>query len=69
MYKIDYNNKYFPKNLEELGTPYENNNNNNFKIESIESLTNYFNKLKKYIFYYNSVFHNITKNHHHVASL
>ena len=46
MYKIDYNNKIFPKNLKELNTNYENTN-NNFKIDSIKSLTDYFNKLKK----------------------
>ena len=46
MYKIDYNNKYFPKNLEELNTQFEYKNSNS-KIDSIESLTNYFNKLKK----------------------
>ena len=38
MYKIDY--KIFPRNIEELGTIYD------FKINSIESLENYFNKNK-----------------------
>ena len=46
MYKIDCNNKLFPKNLKELNTEYENKN-NNFKIDTVESFTNYFNKLKK----------------------
>ena len=43
MYKIDYN-KIFPKNIKELNTPFKNKN-NNFKIDSIKLLTNYFNKL------------------------
>ena len=46
MYKIDYSNKIFPKNIEGLNTEYENAN-NNFKINTVESLENYFNKLKK----------------------
>ena len=46
MYKIDYSNKIFPKNIEELCTEYDNKN-SNFKINTIESLTNYFDKLKK----------------------
>ena len=42
-----YNNKlYFPKNLKELNTSFEDKN-NNFRINTIKSLTNYFNKLKK----------------------
>ena len=45
MYKLDHNKKYFPKNKKEL------NNNNNFKINSIELLTNYFKKLKNRIIY------------------
>ena len=44
MYKINYNNKIFPKNIKELNTPF---NKNNFKLDSIKSLINYFNKLKK----------------------
>ena len=46
MYKLNYNKKYFPKNIKELNINFENNN-NNFKINSIELLTNYFKKLKK----------------------
>ena len=46
MYKIDYN-KIFPKNIKELNTPFNNDKNNNFKLDSIKSLINYFNKLKK----------------------
>ena len=45
MYKIDYTYKYFPKNISELNTPIE--NINNFKIDSINSLKDYFSKLKK----------------------
>ena len=45
MYKIgNYNNQFFPKNIHELTKKFEN---NNFKIDSIKSLTNYFSKLKK----------------------
>ena len=52
MYKLDHNKKYFPKNIKELNKNFENNNNNNnFKINSIELLTNYFNKLKNRIIY------------------
>ena len=46
MYKIDYNNKIFPKNINELNKSFENKN-NTFKIDTIKSLTNYFKKLKK----------------------
>ena len=46
IYEIDYNNKIFPRNIEELNTAYENKN-NNFNMNSIESLKDYFNKLKK----------------------
>ena len=46
MYKIDYNNKIFPKNVLELNKIFENKN-NNFKIDSIKLLTNYFKKIKK----------------------
>ena len=46
MYKIDYNNKIFPKNIKELNTPFKNKS-NNFKLDSIKSLIDYFNKLKK----------------------
>ena len=47
MYKIgNYNNQFFPKNIHELTKKFENRN-NNFKIDSIKSLTNYFSKLKK----------------------
>ena len=48
MYKIDY--KYFPKNILELNAPIENIN-NNFKIDSINSLKDYFSKLKKIVKY------------------
>ena len=44
MYKLDHNKKYFPKNIK-LNKNFENEN-NNFKINSIELLTNYFKKLK-----------------------
>ena len=43
MYKIDYNNKFFPKNIKELNKKFE--NKNNFKLDSIKLLTNYFKKL------------------------
>ena len=46
IYEIDYSNKYFPKNIRELGTIYECKN-SNFKINTVESLEKYFNKLKK----------------------
>ena len=47
MYEIDnYNKQFFPKNMHELTKKFENKN-NNFKIDSIKSLTNYFSKLKK----------------------
>ena len=46
MYKIDYNNKYFPKNISELNTQFEYKN-SNFNLNSIESLKDYFNKLNK----------------------
>ena len=41
MYKL-----YFPKNIKELNKNYENKN-NNFRINSIENLENYFEKLKE----------------------
>ena len=41
MYKL-----YFPKNIKELNKNFENKN-NNFKINSIKNLENYFKKLKK----------------------
>ena len=41
MYKL-----YFPKNIKELNKNFENKN-NNFKINSIRNLENYFKKLKK----------------------
>ena len=43
MYKI-----YFPKNIKELNKNFENKN-NNFKINSIKNLENYFKRLKKLI--------------------
>ena len=46
MYKLDHNKKFLPRNILDLNKKFENNN-NNFKINSIESLTNYFKKLKK----------------------
>ena len=45
MHKLDHNKKYFPKNIKELNKNFE--NNNNFKINSIKLLINYFKKLKK----------------------
>ena len=39
MYKLDHNKNYFPKKIKELNKNFENNN-NNFKINSIELLTN-----------------------------
>ena len=47
MYKLDHNKKYFPKNIKELSKNFENKNNNNFKIDSVKLLKNYFSKLKK----------------------
>ena len=41
MYKL-----YFTKNIKELNKNFENKN-NNFKINSIKNLENYFKKLKK----------------------
>ena len=41
MYKL-----YIPKNIKELNKNFENKN-NNFKINSIKNLENYFKKLKK----------------------
>ena len=41
MYKL-----YFPKNIKELNKNFENQN-KNFKINSIKNLENYFKKLKK----------------------
>ena len=47
MYKINnYYKQFFPKNIHELTKNFENEN-DNFKIDSIKSLTNYFSKLKK----------------------
>ena len=46
MYKLDHNKKFFSKNILDLDKKFENKN-NNFKIDSIKSLTNYFKKLKK----------------------
>ena len=39
-------NKIFPKNTKELNTSFKNNN-NNFNINTIKSLENYFKRLKK----------------------
>ena len=50
MYKLDHNKKYFPRNIKELNKNYENEN-NNFKINFIELLTNYFKKLKNKLIY------------------
>ena len=59
MYKIgNYNNQFFPKNIYELTKKFENEN-NNFKIDSIKSLTNYFSKLKKKIFKIKNIFSKI----------
>ena len=44
MYKIDYNNKFFPKNIKELNKKFENKN-NKFKIDTVKLLTNCFKKL------------------------
>ena len=46
MYKLDHKKKFLPRNILDLNKKFENNN-NNFKINSIELLTNYFKKLKK----------------------
>ena len=46
MYKLDHNKKYFPKNIKELNKIFENNN-NNFKIDSVKLSKDYFLKLKK----------------------
>ena len=47
MYKIgNYNSQFFPKNIYELTKKFENKK-NNFKVDSIKTLTNYFSKLKK----------------------
>ena len=46
MYKLDHNKKFLPRNLLEFNEKFGNKN-NNFKIHSIKSLTNYFKKLKK----------------------
>ena len=48
MHKLDHNKKYFPKNIKELNKNFENkNNNNNFKIDSVKLLKDYFSKLKE----------------------
>ena len=47
MYKLDHK-KFLPRNILDLNKKFENKN-NNFKINSIELLTNYFKKLKKLI--------------------
>ena len=39
---------YFPKNVKELNKNFEDKN-NNFKINSVKNLENYFKKLKKSI--------------------
>ena len=41
MYKLDHNKKFFPRNILDLNKKFENKN-NNFKINSIVSLTNHF---------------------------
>ena len=46
MYKLDHNKKHFPKNIKELNKNFENKN-NNFKIDSVKLLKEYFSKLKK----------------------
>ena len=48
MCKLDHNKKFLPKSILELNKKFENRN-INFKINSIELLTNYFKKLKKLI--------------------
>ena len=45
MYKLDHNKRIFPKNILELNKKTE--DKNNFKIDTIKSLTNYFKKLRK----------------------
>ena len=50
MYKLDHNKKFLPRNILELNKKFENEN-NNFKIHSIHSLTNYFKKLKNKLIY------------------
>ena len=46
MYKLDHNKNFLPKSILELNKKFKYKN-NNFKIHSINSLTNYFKKLKK----------------------
>ena len=45
MYKLDYNKKLLSQNIFDLNKKFI--YNNNFKIDSIKNLENYFKKLKK----------------------
>ena len=45
MYKLDHNKRIFTRNILELNKKLK--IKNNFKIDTIKSLTNYFKKLKK----------------------
>ena len=44
MYKVDFNNKIFPKIILELNKKFDNSS-NNFKLNTVKSLINYFEKL------------------------
>ena len=46
MYKLDHNKKYLPKNILDLNKTFIYSK-NNFEIDSIKNLENYFKKLKK----------------------
>ena len=49
MYKLDHNIRIVPKNILELNKKIE--DKNNFRIDTIKSLTNYFKKLKNKLIY------------------
>ena len=46
MYNLDHNKKFFPKNILDLNKKFENKN-NNFKIDNVKLLKDYFLELKK----------------------
>ena len=50
MYKLDHNKNFLPRNILDLNKKFENKN-NNFKINPIELLANYFKKLKNKLIY------------------
>ena len=50
MYKLDHNKKYLPKNILDLNKTFIYSK-NNFKIDSIKNLKNYFKKLKNKLVY------------------